>query len=256
MTNKQAAATFLTLSGIVGISNSDAVKAKIKTWLSTVVNNPPIHQAAIVLGAVCNGTNTVTNIHRFGRLADGMSNVVAILGAINTFDLTDLAPQTAAALNEICDELKNPNIEGIPIHAEAEMETSTNDVAQKLFIKDSSVNKEYRMDNTVPKPKTWTIRGYLMSNPYAVPLESRLIIKPSLIAQRALLQWFMDSRKPVWYKTHDNRFYKVLITQFESQYTTQSLNSLSVSISLTEFKVLEVDSQISNVKILEEVVKL
>lgn len=251
------------------ISVTDVREAtkKIEAWLKDVVTNPPKHQLAIVTGALLNGTNTVTNQHRFGYIGQGMTNLVAGIGAVENAitnlggDLSDLGAgfsrfNSAAVreMNAVLDELKNPNIEGIPIHADNELETSTNDVAQKLYIRETSASKEYAMDNSVPKPKTWTIRGYLMSNPYGTPLESQLIIKPTLLAQRKLLQWFMDSRRPVWYKTHDNRFYKVLVTMFESQYTVQSLNSLSVNIQLTEFKALELKSEMSNVDIMSEVV--
>jgi len=244
----------------ISVTDIQEAAKKVSTWLKDVVTNPPKHQLAIVTGALLNGTNTVTNQHRFGYIGQGMTNLVAGIGAVENAitnfggGLSSINSSAVREMNAVLDELKNPNIEGIPIHADSELETSSNDVAQKLYIRETSASKEYAMDNSVPKPKTWTIRGHLMSNPRGTPLESKLIIKPTLLAQRELLQWFMDSRRPVWYKTHDNRFYRVLITMFESQYTVQSLNSLSVNIQLTEFKALELKSEMSNVDIMSEVV--
>lgn len=243
------------------LKESAAVK-KVNSWLQNVASNPPIHQAAIVLGALLNGTNAVTNQHRFGKIGAAMTSVVAFLGSATSFitnagglggDIMSTVNNTVAReLNAVLDELKNPNIEGIPIHADQELENSSSDVNQKMYIRESADNKDYRIDNTVPKLRTWTVRGYLMSNPYIMPLESKLVIKPSLIAQRELLQWFKDSRKPVWFKTHDNRFFKVLINMIESQYSVQSLNSLSVNLQLTEFKALEVDSEMAETTIMNE----
>lgn len=239
------------------LKESAAVK-KVNSWLQNVANNPPIHQAAIVLGALLNGTNAVTNQHRFGKIGAAMTSVVAFLGSATSFItnagglMTSFNDTVARELNAVLDELKNPNIEGIPIHADQELENSSSDVNQKMYIRESADNKDYRIDNTVPKLRTWTVRGYLMSNPYIIPLESKLVIKPSLIAQRELLQWFKDSRKPVWFKTHDNRFFKVLINMIESQYSVQSLNSLSVNLQLTEFKALEVDSEMAETTIMNE----
>lgn len=222
-------------------------KKRVATWLESIMANPPIHQAACVLGGVLTGTNSVTGIHRFGNIGKGVDTLVAAIGSAqelvaSIFGAGDtLNAKAVREMNAVFDELKNPNIEGIPIHADVELEASDVEVSQKLLIYEVDSNKDYRVDSSVPKPRTWNIRGYLMSNARIVPLESQLVIKPSLIAQRKLLQWFVDSRRPVMFKTHDNRFYTCLITHFDSQYTVQSLNSLAVNISLQEFKVMKVN---------------
>lgn len=238
-------------AGVVGVvagrTPKDASKTRIRLWLESIMANPPIHQTACVLGGVLTGTNSVTGIHRFGNIGKGVDTLVAAIGSAqdviaSSFGAGDgLNAAAAKEMNAVFDELKNPNIEGIPIHADAEVETSDVEVSQKLLIYEVDSNKDYRIDSSVPKPRTWNIRGYLMSNARTVPMESQLVIKPSLIAQRKLLQWFVDSRRPVMYKTHDNRFYTCLITHFDSQYTVQSLNALAVNISLQEFKVMQVN---------------
>lgn len=229
-------------------SKVDAAAARIRLWLESIYYNPPIHQAACVLGGILTGTNSVTGIHRFGNIGKGVDTLVATIGAAANIltsiqgSLDSFNSAAAKEINAVLDELKNPNIEGIPIHADTEIETSEVEVSQKLLIYEVDSNKDYRVDSSVPKPRTWNIRGYLMSNARTVPMEAQLVIKPSLIAQRKLLQWFIDSRRPVMFKTHDNRFYTCLITHFDSQYTVQSLNSLAVNISLQEFKVMQVNN--------------
>lgn len=254
----------ISVSGLVGSSNSDLYANKIDEvvqesakrvaiWLESIYNNPPIHQAACVLGGLLNGTDTVTGIHRFGNIGKGVSAVIASFGSAANLlvslggSLDSFNAAVAKEINAVFDELKNPNVEGIPIHADSEVENSDVEVSQKLLIYEVDSNKDYRVDSSVPKPRTWSIKGYLMSNPRLVPNESQLVIKPSLIAQRQLLQWFVDSRRPVMFKTHDNRFYTCLITHFDSQYTVQALNALAVNISLQEFKVMQVNQGNLNV---------
>lgn len=235
-----------------------AAAKQVHAWLEKLYANFPVHQTAIVVGALLNGTNAVTQQHRFGKLGSLAQQMVALIGSAGNFvanagGLTSgLNSIATRELNAVADELKNPNIEGIPIHADTELETSDVDVSQKLLIYEVDSNKDYRVDSSVPRPRTWNIKGYLMSNANIVPLESKLVIKPSLIAQRELLQWFVDSRKPVLYKTHDNRFYSCLITRFESQYSTQALNALAVNISLQEFKVMKVNEGNLNVSIMQQ----
>ena len=245
----------ISVSGLLD-SGAEVVQESAKrvaTWLESIYNNPPIHQAACVLGGLLNGTNTVTDIHRFGNIGKGVSAVVASFGSAANLlvslggSLDSFNAAVAKEINAVFDELKNPNVEGIPIHADSEVENSDVEVSQKLLIYEVDSNKDYRVDSSVPKPRTWSIKGYLMSNPRLVPNEAQLVIKPSLIAQRQLLQWFVDSRRPVMFKTHDNRFYTCLITHFESQYTVQALNALAVNISLQEFKVMQVNQGNLNV---------
>lgn len=223
----------------------DAMKEKARLWLKTVYSSPLAHKAAIVLGATLNGTNAVTGIHRFGKLSQGISSIVAGIGSIAGELLQGVGNANIGGLsiyeeiNGVMDELKNPNLGGVPIHADSEIESTDIDVATQLYINEAASNKQYVMDNAAPKPRTWQIKGYIMSNPN---LDTGLIIKPSLIAQRKILQYYADLRKPIVYKTHDCRFFTVLISHFDSSYVPNALNGLQVNLNLVEFKVLEISS--------------
>lgn len=246
----------LTSSSEVPADASDPDYSAFKSawnWLSSVISNVPLHMTNIALGGLLYGTNSVTGVRRgsesgLGKALDyvvaGIGTAAAWLESVFSgekigfnlpFDVVD-------TMNALLDEFKNPNIEGIPIHADVEQESQDITIAKNLYIQNSKENKTYAIDNTVPQLKTWKISGYLVSNPNLQPGISNLLIKPDLISQRKLLQLYIDTRKPVMFKTHDNRFYYVLITHFDSAYTTQGLNALQVNLTLTEYRVMKVGS--------------
>lgn len=218
-----------------------------KAYLKTVYLTPYIHKAAITLSNLTLGTNAITGIHRFGNIGDAMTKVVAGVNMATDVMTSLLTPGgdtgihvIAQESNALLDELKDPNIGGIPIHAETEVESQDSEVQQHLLIQQQESNKALRADNSVPKPRTWSLSGYLMAT--QTMLDTQLIIKPTLIAQRKMLQRYADLRMPVVFKTHDNRFFTVLVTHFDSQYTVNGLNALRVNITLTEFNTMYVES--------------
>lgn len=238
-----AGALLATETGKLAMRGGRAAYQKTKAWLQSVYEEPYKHKANIVLGATLLGTNAVTGIHRFGTLGQLTRNIIAGIGAIETTLLlsnTNIGTEVYREMNAILDELKDPNIGGIPIHAESEVESQDCEVQQHLLIQQSQENKSYKADNSVPKPKTWTIQGYLMAARDS--LDSVLTIKPSLMLQRQLLQHYIDLRMPVVFKTHDNRFYTVLVTHMDTQYTIQGLNALRISITLTEFNTMVISA--------------
>lgn len=210
-----------------------------------------LHKANIVLGAILNGSNAVTGVYQQGgyssfiesKIIFGINVAEDVLEAIGSFGLTSIPSVKNAIvqeINAIADELKNPNIDGVPIHATQEVEASDITVAKKVMIDEVGSNKLQLMDNAVPQLRTWKIRGHIASSPIT---DDGLIIKPSLIAQRAILQAYADARRPVLFKTHDNRFFKVLIEHFETGYNVNYLNALDVSIDLVEFRALSINTQ-------------
>lgn len=225
---------------------NDAASRKAAAWLKTVFVNALVHKSSIVLGALLNGTNTVTNIHRFGKIGEALTNVVAGVGSVESFleeKLTAGVPASTAMqeANAILDELKNPNLGGIPIHADTEIEAQDTDISQHLLINQDTRSKHYVADNVAIKPKTWTIKGYLMAS--RTSLDSQLIIKPSLTLQKSILQRYADARMPVVFKTHDNHFYTVLISHIDTAYVIQALNAIQINLTLTEFNAMTMDSE-------------
>lgn len=234
------------------------MEAAVDAWMSTVISAPSLHWANITLGGFLGGSNAVTNIHRFADTGNVRKYMVAYLtiGATAILDslggvggnATKALRTTAQIANAVADELKDPNIEGIPIHAEREIESRDVEVSKQVVIamteKDllgsneivASSNKDVVLDNAVPQLKQWQISGYLTSFPEG--LDPFLIIKPGLKAQKLLLDLYATSRRPVWFKTHDGQFVKVLIAHVDTTYTTQALNAVAVNLTLVEFKAL------------------
>lgn len=218
--------------------------AKVKSWLSSVYMSPTAHKVNIHLGALLNGTNAVTGVHRFGNIGSFLQSAIAVVGLpSNAISSLLQISSISSEMNAILDELKNPNIGGIPIHAESESESQDGDVQQQLLIKASEQGggKSYNTDNVVLKPKTWQLKGYLMATKGA--LDTSLIIKPSLLLQRKMLQLYMESRMPVVFKTHDNRYFTALISHMDTSYVVQALNALQINLTLTEFNALSVESE-------------
>lgn len=230
----------------------------VNLWLESVVTRPELHIENIMLGAMLMGTNVTTGVpnikQEYGINLLSSTLVAAINYLPNLVSSRGISAEVFKTANSLLDELKDPNIEGIPIHATQEMQVADNEVSKLVVIDEVAANKKQVVDNAVPQLKQWTIRGHLVATGNNTPLDAALIIKPTLIAQRELLQWYMDSRRPVWYKTHDNKFYKVLISHFQSGYNTNYLNGLDVELQLTEFSVLSVTSETTDVTIMTEVV--
>ena len=245
---------------VTGQSKDSSLKLKAKAvneWLRSLMSKPAAHVLNITLGALLNGTNAVTRVHSIkGSIGNFRNSIVAGIGAVGDVLAIGtpaglLNRESIEAINAIADELKNPNLAGIPIHADTERESQDITVAKNLYIRESSERKEFVIDNTVPQLRTWRVSGYLLSNPSIYPDAASLLIKPDLMLQRLKLQDYIDSRLPVLFKTHDNRFYKVLISHMDTEYTIQGTNALKIDLTLTEFRVLEanysnLDAKVAN----------
>lgn len=128
--------------------------------------------------------------------------------------------------------LASPNIAGIPIGA-AKVETNKDvEIAESMVIVQSSAQKKYWTDNAVPRLKEWIITGYLTS---MSPLDTGIVVKPSLSWQLYYLNECANSRRPVLFKTSRNEFIKVQITNLHTTEEASYNNCISVSISLKEY---------------------
>ena len=226
------------------------IELAVDAWFNTVLILPALHWANITLGGVLGGSNAVSGIHRFASVGNARRYLAAYLTIGSTEILSSLLGangaaqnalrETARVVNAITDELKDPNLEGIPIHASMEQDSRDITVDTHTVIVQEAMCKNIVVDNAVPQLKQWQVRGYLTSLPEGI--DPYLVIKPSLKAQKLLLDVYATSRRPLWFKTHDNSFEKVLITHIETAYDTNALNAVSVNLVLTEFKVMETEN--------------
>lgn len=239
-------------TGIVGAGKGIAAAVD---WLTSVTDAPALHKLKIAGGAYSLGTNAVTHVHPFINnigmgnsvlqtvvgvgLGVGASEVLNSLISVTTGGLggsTLIGSKIFQGMNAILDELKNPNVEGIPIHAVKETIMQDVEVGENIVIVQSSENKKAVVDNVVPKLRRISLAGYLMAN-NASGIDQWLLVKPSLMTQKRILRYYAESRKPVWLKTSDNEFIMCLITHLETARTEKALNAVEISMELQEFKV-------------------
>lgn len=156
-----------------------------------------------------------------------------------------ISPEAAAVINKMYEYIRDPNLDGIVIHAESESGGREVDTSQRIVLSldnDSSsatMKKQYIVDNAVPRLRTWKISGYLVTS--SILLRS-LTVKDDLILKLLLLDSYSKSRLPILYKSSDMRFHKVLITQYEYEYDPKATNAVHVDIQLQEYKTVKVSS--------------
>lgn len=234
----------------------------VSEWLNTVMLNEVAHKSLITLGQYLLGTSAVTGVQRF-KFGDDVpykikSGIIAGINVANDYLSTPVGGSVRngavfQAANRLLETMQDPNIEGIPIHATQEMEVTEVEVSKNVVIDTVASNKTEVVDNAVPALRQWTLRGHLVANARLSELDNHLIIKPGLVAQKAILQLFADSRRPVMYKTHDNRFFRVLISHFSSGYNTSYLNGLDVELTLTEFRTLNISGDSMEMTIMDKI---
>jgi hypothetical protein len=139
-----------------------------------------------------------------------------------------------------------PNIAGIPISA-PKIETNKDvEISEQMVIVQSSDTKKYWTDNAVPRLKEWTVTGYLTS---FTPLDTGLLIKPSLAWQIYFLNVCADSRRPVVFKTNRNEFVKVQIMNLHTTEEASYNNAIEVSITLKEYNPMMVQEETGGIQV-------
>lgn len=232
------------------LTKLQSAKQKARQWLASVWSNVKIHHAKVISGAYIAGTNAVTGITRFNYGGAGTTGgfIAGMLG-IGSNPLLDVLKSGAnmlnplrmqslsKAINAYLDLMKDPNIEGIPIHATKEIEKDAVEIGKQVVIVQDSSDKQVVVDNVVPQLRVWQVQGFLMAIPN--PLDNYLIIKPSLIVQKRTLLYYRDSQRPVWFKTHDGEYVLCLIEDLTFAYDEKALNACQIDVTLVEFQVLK-----------------
>lgn len=216
----------------------DAIQECVNAWLDasgTIATNA-IHIAATLAGnlAVVSINPLVRN---GGEWRQYYSFKVESAQAFTTI------PEVAEYTNSTMSPFLQPNIEGIPIFVSQEQGSRDVDVSQEPMIQQvGAVTTTYVADNAVPHPAEYTVSGHLI---VASPLDHGLIIKPSLILQRDMLEHYTKSRRPVMYKSFDNKFHRCLITHFDWAWVDREMNAVTVNIRLMEYTPLKVSTDLS-----------
>lgn len=212
----------------------------VDKYLSTGIEYPELHWAEMLaVGAVVGGQKVGQNT--LVKAINGNKDLLAVAMT------TDISPKVARVMNDVAQTLADPNIEGIPIRTSKLGSSRDVEVGECLVIVQSANNKEYTTDNAAPKLREWQLEGVL------TPLsggDHRLLIKPSLLNQIKYLDAIELSRRPVWFKDNMCLFHQVNVTRFQHEWTPDATNGVRVSISLKEYKPLELDTQIKTFSVL------
>ena len=204
-------------------------------WLDTVTTLPFMHKTVMF------GTSLLASTKAVRGTLSLIANSVVGSDFFSTAK-TGLS-KAADLLNKLNQLLMSPNIEGIPINATSVKVSREVDISESLVIVQDTYGKDYKTDNAVPHLREWNLEGYLTS---VSNLDNMLLIKPTLMLQMKYLDACAASRKPVWFKTDNNEFFKVQITRLYFERVAESTNAVHVLVNLKEFKPYIVeDEQVS-----------
>ena len=192
-----------------------------------------LQDSTTTLGAVKHISSILAQeivVSNSAALAGTPATLNSVKRVINSFTAN---PEVAKFMNDTFDMFRQPNIEGITIFTQQETTTRQMDISEHpLVVQSQTGSTTYTTDNAVPHPREWQLKGHITS---VLPTDHYFVLKPSLMFQRQYLDNCMKSRRPVWFKTYDNLFVPVLISNFQSDWESRSMNSLSVDITLKEF---------------------
>lgn len=163
------------------------------------------------------------------------------------FQGVNIAPKTIDVINKMYEYVRDPNIDGIVIHAESESGGRDVDTSQRIVLsleddgegQNTATRKKYIVDNAVPKLRTWEVEGYLVTSSI---LMRNFVVKDDITLKLLILDSYAKSRLPVLFKSADMRFQKVLITHYDYEYEPRTTNAVKIKVQMQEYKTVNVSS--------------
>ena len=184
---------------------------------------------------------------QYGRTTGGTITLDSLVfgGAFQNSEVEEFINKLNAA---VC----IPNLEGIPIFAAkcstgrdimlseqnlilpaGDLPISAGDLNVPASVNNGAVKRGIYVDNAVPRLRTWSISGYIIS---ILPvLDYRSQVKPSILLEMDYLDAIAKSGKPVWFKTHTNEFVRVQLQNFNFEFTPEINTGVAVSFTLKEY---------------------
>lgn len=164
-------------------------------------------------------------------------NASSIVGsrtfAMLTFTPGGIGGQALQASADLLSALNtNVSVNFIPIFSETVNMTRVVDVSSIMLADLSTGKKEYVVDNTAPQPRIWNVSGYIKN---LVPvLESTLVVKPTLLLQKYLLDYYSQARTTVIFRDESGEIIDVVIKQLDFTYDAKATNAYGVRLVLQE----------------------
>lgn len=187
------------------------------------------------MGVITTSGTMVGNVKKGGGvLLDMVISPSDLIGSVGLLDFT----------NDVTDMLRDPNINGIPLATPSIKVTREADVSENPFIFGEGLSKMNLVDCVSPHPRVWNLTGYLTSIPSQ---DVGFTLKPSLSFQADILDAYMRSRRPVWFKTNTMEFVLVVISHLEIEDTAEATNTRKVTVTLNEWLVMDLESKPTSV---------
>lgn len=165
-------------------------------------------------------------------------NMAAVAGQAVIASITGIAKGSGSeAFNDILQTLSSPTLCYVPISCNSLEENNEADVANTMIIAQNTGLKSYMTDNVAPKPRTWDIHGYITA---LVPIiEDYLLVKPTLLTQRLLLNNAFKSRDTVPFKTDTGEILDVVIVRLKMKSLSNAQNAYEITATVQEVDVLD-----------------
>lgn len=172
------------------------------------------------------------------NLATIGKNMAAVAGEAAIASIAGIAKGSGTEVfGDILQSLTTPTLCYVPIACDSIEETDEADISNTMIIAQDVVQKKYLTDNVAPKPRVWDIHGYITS---LLPLEEhRLLIKPTLLTQRLILNNALRSRDTVPFKTDTGEIVDVVIVRLKMKSLPNAQNAYEISATVQEVEVLE-----------------
>lgn len=168
-------------------------------------------------------------------VVDGASNALSSIAGNNTIAsfFTGIASTSLSELSQAIKAFSTQVVlNGIPILTESVKLVHSVDIPSTMVIDETTRNKNFVTDNTAPRPRVWTVSGYLTS--LAPTIESYMIIKPTLLLQRKILELAINSRDKVKIKLNTGEIIDVYIQQLSIVDNAKAMNASIINVTVSE----------------------
>lgn len=175
-------------------------------------------------------------------------NIAAVAGSAAIATITGLAKQNGKeVLNDVLQVLASPSLCYIPIATDSIEEDNEADIANTMIIAQPTGIKTYLTDNVAPKPRTWSLHGYLTA---LIPIvEDYLLIKPTLLVQKIILLSAFKSRDTVPFKTDTGEIVDVVIKKMKVKSLANAQNAYEIEVIVQEVELLTTTTAVGSISL-------
>jgi hypothetical protein len=124
-----------------------------------------------------------------------------------------------------------PSLASVRLKIESLEDIQDSDVSEQVII-DNTNGRKRILDNTAPKIRVWSIKGYIPCEEY----EFSSYYMTSLERKKNLLTVAKDTRQPVEFKVRLGKVFQVLIEKMSFSEVASIVNAVPISLTLKEYQ--------------------